>query len=157
MAMHVELVSPELILFSGEAEMVICRTVGGGDIAFLANHAPFLGALDVAPVRIRKTDGEWEEAAVHGGFVHVRDNTDPPVGPCGAGEPHRLRPGPPRPGRARTQGDGHRRRRDRGPAAAGARPPVARDRRRGAGLVPSVPITSAPWLRGAGRSFTPGG
>jgi|SRR5581483_8729345 len=75
MAMHVELVSPELILFSGEAEMVICRTVGGGDIAFLANHAPFLGALDVAPVRIRKTDGEWEEAAVHGGFVHVRDNT----------------------------------------------------------------------------------
>jgi F-type H+-transporting ATPase subunit epsilon len=75
MAMHVELVSPELILYSGEAEMVICRTIGGGDIAFLANHAPFLGALDVAAVRIRKTDGQWEEAAVHGGFVHVRDNT----------------------------------------------------------------------------------
>jgi F-type H+-transporting ATPase subunit epsilon len=75
MAMHVELVSPELILYSGEAEMVICRTIGGGDIAFLANHAPFLGALDVAPVRIRKTDGDWEEAAVHGGFVHVRDNS----------------------------------------------------------------------------------
>jgi len=75
MAMHVELVSPELILYSGDAEMVICRTVGGGDIAFLANHAPFLGALDDAIVRIRKTDGEWEQAAVHGGFVHVRDNT----------------------------------------------------------------------------------
>ena len=75
MAMHVELVSPELILYSGDADMVICRTVGGGDIAFLANHAPFLGALDDAIVRIRKTDGEWEEAAVHGGFVHVRDNS----------------------------------------------------------------------------------
>ena len=73
--MHVELVSPELILYSGDAEMVICRTVGGGDIAFLADHAPFLGALDDAVVRIRKTDGEWENAAVHGGFVHVRDNT----------------------------------------------------------------------------------
>jgi F-type H+-transporting ATPase subunit epsilon len=73
--MHVELVSPELILYSGDAEMVICRTVGGGDIAFLADHAPFLGALDDAIVRIRKTDGEWEEAAVHGGFVHVRDNS----------------------------------------------------------------------------------
>ena len=73
--MHVELVSPELILYSGDAEMVICRTVGGGDIAFLADHAPLLGALDDAIVRIRKTDGEWEEAAVHGGFVHVRDNT----------------------------------------------------------------------------------
>jgi F-type H+-transporting ATPase subunit epsilon len=75
MAMHVELVSPELILYSGDAEMVICRTIGGGDIAFLADHAPFLGALDEAIVRIRKTDGQWEEAAVHGGFVHVRDNT----------------------------------------------------------------------------------
>ena len=73
--MHVELVSPELILYSGDAEMVICRTIGGGDIAFLADHAPFLGALDIAAVRIRKTDGEWEEAAVHGGFVHVRDNS----------------------------------------------------------------------------------
>ena len=73
--MHVELVSPELILYTGEAEMVICRTVGGGDIAFLSDHAPFLGALDDAIVRIRKTDGTWEEAAVHGGFVHVRDNT----------------------------------------------------------------------------------
>src|SRR5437870_13690426 len=72
--MQVELVSPERILFSGEADMVICRTVGGGDIAFLAGHAPFLGALDVAVVRIRKEDGEWEEAAVHGGFVHVRDD-----------------------------------------------------------------------------------
>ena len=75
MAMHVELVSPERILYSGDAEMVICRTIGGGDIAFLADHAPFLGALDDAIVRIRKTDGEWEDAAVHGGFVHVRDNS----------------------------------------------------------------------------------
>jgi len=72
--MHVELVSPELILYSGDADMVICRTIGGGDIAFMENHAPFLGALDVAVARIKKTDGEWEEAAVHGGFVHVRDN-----------------------------------------------------------------------------------
>src|SRR5947199_9423892 len=73
--MHVELVSPERILYSAAAEMVICRTIGGGDIAFLADHAPFLGALDDAIVRIRKTDGEWEDAAVHGGFVHLRDNS----------------------------------------------------------------------------------
>ena len=72
--LQVELVSPELILYSGDAEMVICRTIGGGDIAFLADHAPFLGALDDAIVRIRKTDGEWESAAVHGGFVEVRDD-----------------------------------------------------------------------------------
>ena len=35
MTMQVELVSPERILFSGEADMVICRTVSDGEIAFL--------------------------------------------------------------------------------------------------------------------------
>jgi F-type H+-transporting ATPase subunit epsilon len=72
--LHVELVSPERILFSGDAGMVICRTIGGGEIAFLSGHTPFLGALDDAPVRIRTTEGNWEDAAVHGGFVHVRDD-----------------------------------------------------------------------------------
>ena len=75
MTLHVELVSPERILFSGDAEMVICRTIGGGEIAFLTGHTPFLGALAEAPVRIRTTEGQWEDAAVHGGFVHVRDNS----------------------------------------------------------------------------------
>ena len=32
--------------------MVVCRTLGGGDIAFLPGHVPFLGALDDRPVRI---------------------------------------------------------------------------------------------------------
>ncbi len=72
--MDVELVSPERILYSGEAEMVTCRTVDGGDIAFLAGHAPFLGALDIGVVKIKKSDGD-ELAAVHGGFVHVREDT----------------------------------------------------------------------------------
>jgi F-type H+-transporting ATPase subunit epsilon len=72
--LQVELVSPERILFSGEAEMVICRAASG-DIAFLDNHAPFLGALDIGVVRILRGQGQTEErAAVHGGFVEVRDN-----------------------------------------------------------------------------------
>ncbi len=74
MAMHVELVSPERILYSGDAEMVICRTIDGGDVAFLADHAPFLGALAISPVTVRTTEGDDVLAAVHGGFVHVRDN-----------------------------------------------------------------------------------
>ena len=71
--MQVELVSPERILFSGEAEMVICRAASG-DIAFLENHAPFLGALDIGVVRILRGNEQEERAAVHGGFVEVRDN-----------------------------------------------------------------------------------
>jgi F-type H+-transporting ATPase subunit epsilon len=68
--LQVELVSPERILYSGEADMVIARTVGGGEIAFLTGHAPFVGALDIATVTIRSSLGD-EVLAVHGGFVEV--------------------------------------------------------------------------------------
>jgi F-type H+-transporting ATPase subunit epsilon len=70
MPMQVDLVSPERILFEGEADMVLARTVGGGDIAFLPGHSPFVGALDIAPVTIRTPSGD-EVVAVHGGFVEV--------------------------------------------------------------------------------------
>jgi F-type H+-transporting ATPase subunit epsilon len=74
MTMQVELVSPERILFSGEATMVQARTLGGGDIAFLTGHAPFIGALATDQVVIRLSDGSDETAAVHGGFVSVNGN-----------------------------------------------------------------------------------
>jgi len=70
--MQVELVSPERILYSGEADMVVART-SDGEIAFLPNHAPFLGLLVPWPVRVI-TGSEEIVAAVHGGFVEVRDN-----------------------------------------------------------------------------------
>lgn len=73
MSLQVELVSPERVLYSGEADMVIARTEGG-DIAFLTGHAPFIGALGIGAVTIRPTGGGEERAAVHGGFVEVRDN-----------------------------------------------------------------------------------
>jgi len=72
-ALQVELVSPERILYSGEAEMVVCRTAGG-EIAFMTGHAPFLGALGIGVVRIHQTGGQVLKAAVHEGFVQVDDN-----------------------------------------------------------------------------------
>src|SRR4029079_15840549 len=74
MTLQVELVSPERVLFSGEASMVTARTIGGGDIAFLAGHSPFLGALAIDRETLPKTDGTDEGAAVHGGFVSVQDD-----------------------------------------------------------------------------------
>jgi len=72
MTLQVELVSPERILYSGEAESVLCRTVGGGDIAFYGGHSPFVGALDVGVVVVRTPEGAADETvAVHGGFVEV--------------------------------------------------------------------------------------
>lgn len=69
MALAVELVSPERILWSGEAEMVVARTTDG-DIAFLTGHAPFIGALGIGSVTIQTPGGD-QKAAVHGGFVEV--------------------------------------------------------------------------------------
>jgi F-type H+-transporting ATPase subunit epsilon len=73
--MRVELVSPERVLFSGEATQVITRVLGSGEIAFLPGHAPYLGALTENHTRIWLTDGTVLDVAVHGGFVQVSNNT----------------------------------------------------------------------------------
>jgi F-type H+-transporting ATPase subunit epsilon len=74
MTLQVEVVSPERILWQGEADMVIARTLGGGDIAFLTGHAPFVGALDIGKVVVRPPQGADEIVAVHGGFVEVSND-----------------------------------------------------------------------------------
>lgn len=69
--MQVELVSPERVLYTGEATMVITRTLGGGDIAFMPGHAPFLAALTECHTRVHLAEGGVLDVAVHGGFVQV--------------------------------------------------------------------------------------
>ena len=73
--LQVELVSPEKVLYSGQASFVRARTVGGGEIAFLTGHAPFIGALDISSVKVIVESGEELFFAVHGGFVEVSDDT----------------------------------------------------------------------------------
>jgi F-type H+-transporting ATPase subunit epsilon len=77
---HVELVTPERVLFAGEADEVSMRTVEG-EITFLARHEDYIGVADVTVVRIGFSGGTADDgterepsetrAAVHGGFVHV--------------------------------------------------------------------------------------
>ena len=74
MTMTVQVVSPERILWSGEAEMVTARTIEGGDISFQTGHAPFVGALQTGKVIIRPADADPIVFAVHGGFVEVSNN-----------------------------------------------------------------------------------
>ena len=74
MSLSVELVSPERILWSGEADMVLART-SEGDIAFLTGHAPFIGALGQGTVAIEPAGGgQRVEVTVDGGFVEVSNN-----------------------------------------------------------------------------------
>jgi len=70
---EVELVTPTRTLYSGEAEAVFCRAEGG-EIAFLANHMPYLGVLEPSVVRIVQPSQSEDRLAVLGGFVEVRNN-----------------------------------------------------------------------------------
>lgn len=71
MAMQVEFVSPEDILYSGEGTQVTARTRGGGEIAFLTGHEPFIGSLVPCEVRVSEASGDVKRFAVRGGFVSV--------------------------------------------------------------------------------------
>jgi F-type H+-transporting ATPase subunit epsilon len=71
--MHVELVSVERRLWSGEANAVYARTTEG-ELGVLPGHIPLLGAL--APgwvVRIDRVGEDELRVAVHGGFLSVRN------------------------------------------------------------------------------------
>ena len=70
MALTVELVSPEDLVYSGEADMVVVRTLDG-EIAFMPGHVPMVGALAVASARVYQTDGRIQHIAVHRGFAEV--------------------------------------------------------------------------------------
>ncbi len=72
--MNVAVVSPEEVMFEGEATQVITRTTEG-DVAFLADHAAFLGALVENTTRVFLTDGSIRQFEISGGFVEVSNNT----------------------------------------------------------------------------------
>ena len=71
--LNVQVVSPESVSYTGEASMVVARTVEGGDIAFQPGHIPFIGILQVWSVDVVKDDGSRDTFAVHRGFVQVSD------------------------------------------------------------------------------------
>jgi F-type H+-transporting ATPase subunit epsilon len=70
-ALHVELVAADRTVWSGDAEMVIARTVEG-DLGVLRGHAPVLSLLSEAVVEVRVKDSDdVVVAAVDGGFISV--------------------------------------------------------------------------------------
>ncbi|RKD23070.1 F0F1 ATP synthase subunit epsilon [Ammoniphilus oxalaticus] len=67
---NVEIVTPERIVYSGEARAVVASGVEGS-IGVLANHVPLVTPLEIAPVQVKKPSGE-DLLAVSGGFMEVR-------------------------------------------------------------------------------------
>jgi len=64
-----EIVSPDRVVWSGEAQSVTFRTVEGS-MGILDKRAPIVTALDIAMMEI-KTDSDKMDFAVHGGLLRM--------------------------------------------------------------------------------------
>ena len=73
MPLQVALVAADREVWTGEAQMVIAKTVEG-DVGVLPGHAPLLGVLVSGPVQIRPAGGQPVLAAIDGGFLSVSDD-----------------------------------------------------------------------------------
>jgi F-type H+-transporting ATPase subunit epsilon len=69
---QVDIVTPESVVWSGEAELVTARTTEG-DIGVLADHQPTMAALSTGAVKVVHGDG-ITTAGIHGGFLQIYRN-----------------------------------------------------------------------------------
>jgi F-type H+-transporting ATPase subunit epsilon len=73
MPIALSVVTPEGQAFHGEVEAVVLPG-SEGEFGVLPGHEPFLTALRIGPMTIRKPGGELLHAAVSQGFAEVHDD-----------------------------------------------------------------------------------
>lgn len=71
--LRVELVAADQAVWSGDAKMVVAKTVEG-EIGLLPGHEPMLAILSSGEVRITLADGEVVKANAEDGFVSIEHN-----------------------------------------------------------------------------------
>ncbi len=69
----VELITPEGIAFSGDAERLIVPGAAG-ELGIFANHAPLVSLLQPGETRLTDADGTVRRYATDDGYVQVRQN-----------------------------------------------------------------------------------
>ena len=67
---HLQIVTPDRMVFDGQAEKIILRTVGG-DVCILARHIDYAAALDIGEAHVTFEDGSTRFAACSGGLLSV--------------------------------------------------------------------------------------
>jgi F-type H+-transporting ATPase subunit epsilon len=72
-ALNVSVVSADREIWSGEASMVVARTVEG-QIGILPGHEPMLAVLATGEVRVTLPGGEKVTANADDGFLSVQSN-----------------------------------------------------------------------------------
>lgn len=71
--LSLKIVTPNRIMYDGEADLVIMRTKTG-DVGIMNGHQPMVTALDYGVVKIQNSGEEDRLAAVFGGFAKVNKN-----------------------------------------------------------------------------------
>ena len=71
---HLQIVTPDRMVFDGEAQSIILRTING-DICILANHIDYAAPLGIGEAKVTAVDGTEREAACNGGLLSVENNT----------------------------------------------------------------------------------
>ncbi len=71
MKLHVDIVSAEGEIFSGDAKMVFAPAIMG-EVGIAPRHAPLLTQLKPGAVRVRNEQGEDEAIFVNGGILEVQ-------------------------------------------------------------------------------------
>ena len=66
--------TPDGLLFEGEAERVVCRSITG-DLAILAGHSNFCTALGMGEAHVVLPDGTRPNAACIGGMLSMMNGT----------------------------------------------------------------------------------
>ena len=70
--LHVSVISPEAILFEGEADSVVAPAFDG-EVGILTGHAPMLTLLGAGELRLGG-GGAGKRFQVEGGFLQVADD-----------------------------------------------------------------------------------
>ncbi|MCI6377558.1 MAG: ATP synthase F1 subunit epsilon [Clostridiales bacterium] len=67
---HLQIVTPDRMVFDGEAERILVRTVGG-DVCILAHHIDYAAPLSAGEARVTDAEGNTRVAACSGGMLGV--------------------------------------------------------------------------------------
>ena len=70
---QVEIVTPERVVYDGQAEMIVVRTIDG-DEAFMADHMWTVSPLATGVLKIQEDNKVKKNLAYSGGFIHVKED-----------------------------------------------------------------------------------
>ena len=70
MTFPIQIVTPDGLIFEGQAERLFCRTIAG-DVCILARHCDYMTALGMGEARVTMADGTVRRAACIGGMLAV--------------------------------------------------------------------------------------